>query len=322
MKQWKAKTEVRSAWEKLGVDCGSIISVECLKGRPQGSWPSSHRVVCKLRFKGGYSTIAKRCSGKKAWIEKVVYRSLLHGLESELVRTPRYYGASRESRGTQWWIFTEELKGRPFSQDDADHRILAARWLATVHRHAGMKTPPTGFPDGCHVRARSRVAAVLGRLNDIASEPGHSEALWGVLNPLTRECERLEQEWTSIEERCGRFPHMLGHGDFVPKNLRICPGERGDSLGVFDWGSSGWGAPATDLVRVDLKRYGDALSVSASDSGRLEALKNLGLLFRYIAAIYWELAHLKSSSRPAKSLANLASFQEGIQSVLCDFGVP
>ncbi len=323
MEQWTARTELLSAWHKLGADCGPILGVQLIKGRPEGSWSSTHRVVCKVRFKMGGAAIAKRCSQKKAKIEEAVYHTLLCGVRSELVRTPRYYGAMRESRGEQWWMFTEELKGRSFNEDNAADRALAAQWLATVHGHAATKKPPPGFPDGCHLRARSRLTVVLSGLDDIRDKPGASEAQRRIFSQLAQECERVVQGWKSIEELCGRFPHTLVHGDFVPKNLRICHSEFGNSLGVFDWGSSGWGAPATDLVRVDLETYRQALGDSASDSGRhLKALRDLGLLYRCVAAVYWELAHLRSSSFPGRSVANLAAYLEGIRSVRCDLSLP
>ena len=97
-----------------------------------------------------------------------------------------------------------------------------------------------------------------------------------------------EARWSRIVASCERMPSTLVHADFVGENVRVRDDGHGLMLLPFDWGTSGWGIPARDLVGLDIGDYHAAVrerwpDVSVAD---LQRLARVGRLFRRIAAIH------------------------------------
>src|SRR5262249_53426235 len=120
------------------------------------------------------------------------------------------------------------------------------------------------------------------------AETSIDEADAAALERLSAWCEALERRWSEVTAPCENMPSTLVHADFVAENIRVRGGERDQVLLPFDWGISGWGPPARDLVAIDLAVYGSTIrehwpALSDADLRRLAAV---GKVFRMIAAIH------------------------------------
>src|SRR5262245_12825467 len=80
---------------------------------------------------GGSAVIAKVCPLHTAKVERLMYEEFLPRLALPSLRR---YGAVDAPDGQSWWLFLEEATGEMYSPLNPEHRALAARWLAAVHR--------------------------------------------------------------------------------------------------------------------------------------------------------------------------------------------
>jgi len=295
------ESRAATAWRDLRPELGEPERIEILKGRKE------RKMVFRLVGAGPSRTdvIAKRYRLTTGLVERAIYDVVLPRLP---VPSLRSHGFVEEADGTRCWLFLEDAGGEPYSVSVEDHRRLAGRWLGLLHTSAP-QAPAAGLPDRgpghyleCLRTARARIAA--HRENATAS-PHRSAVLGAMLLWL----DALEARWDAVERFCDAMPRTVVHGDFVPKNLRVRPGEAGLALLCFDWGCAGWGHPAADLAQrpassdrfsasPDLAAYWSVVREHWPEYGlaMVSQWANLGGVFRSLASISWASRSLASTS--------------------------
>jgi len=234
---------------------------------------------------GGTDVIAKQCLWEIALDERAVYEVLARLPELHL----DYYGFVAEPERGFGWLFIEDARGEPYSPDDPAHRILAARWLATLHTSSwraavGSKLPERGPPHYLELLREGR-RRILDGLGSPWLAPEDQEVLRRILAVF----DLVEARWREVQSRCDAMPRALAHGDFADRNVRIrLDGER-PSVFAFDWEMAGWGLPAVDLSCVDLTAYRDGVRGAWNlDLATVREAATLGELLRGgIAAVSW-----------------------------------
>src|SRR5205814_6707947 len=110
--------------------------------------------------------------------------------------------------------------------------------------------------------------------------------------------EVLERNWHVVEERCVGLPWTLVHCDLQPKNVLIRHTDSGIAFLPLDWEEAGWGAPATDLARIDAVAYwSTARRIWASvELQQVEGQVCCGTLFQALSGVSWELVRLAAGS--------------------------
>ena len=104
------------------------------------------RGVYRLEEAGpdGSPVIAKICKRKTAEVEAAVYEELLPRLPMPSLR---YYGKLLDEDRQHCWLFMEDAGDERYSPERAEHRRLAARWLATIQLHAAEFVRTSYLPD-------------------------------------------------------------------------------------------------------------------------------------------------------------------------------
>ena len=282
--------------------------MEVLKASKRGRKPGVYRLAGA--GPGGAAVIAKVCRRKTAEIESAVYEELLPHLP---MPTLRYHGMVRDADRRHCWLFVNDAADERYWPLEPEHRRLAARWLATVHAHAGELVQSSLLPDRgprhylVHLlNAREEIERRMRRPGDEADGPQVLEDLLSLL-------DMLESRWPDVSAFCDTLPQTLVHGDLVPKNMRILRDGRSTGLAVFDWETAGLGVQAADLAqllepqlswyanrrspkRVDrfsanpcLDTYRSVLADSGTDcdAGTIEQAAAVGNVFRCVAGIDW-----------------------------------
>jgi thiamine kinase-like enzyme len=255
----------------------------------------------------GSTVIAKRCPLHTAAIERLIYEEFLPRLP---LTSLRYYGSVEELDGEFSWLFMEEATGEMYSPLNAEHRVLAGRWLAAVHtagrRHLWKGRLPARGPEQHLPMLRSCRAKVLEHLHN----PSLSSDGAAVLHTVSEQCETLETHWPEVEAFCREVSHTLIHGDFVVKNLRVRSSAGGPELLVYDWEFAGWGEPFIDLAQFtgrvaspDLAIYRSCVegSPNIGDEAQVQRWAECGRLFRLVDIMYWTSLDLLEG--PPKFLA-------------------
>jgi aminoglycoside phosphotransferase (APT) family kinase protein len=274
------------AWQKLEPPRVEPESIHSLRRKPP---------VYRLTGvgPGGSAVIAKRGRGAEGRVERTVYEEVLPHLP---VTAPRYYGSTEDEGGA--WFFLEDVGEERYSELDAEHRALAARWLGLMHtsstRLAGTTDVAARLPDGGPGRylhhLRSARAAILRNLSNPALT---TEDVAG-LEAIVSLHDLLEARWARLEEACDGVPSTLVHGDFRPKNAYLRRRPAAIDLFPIDWETAGWGVPAADLTRVDVTAYWEVVRESWAGLGlqAIQRLATVGQVFRALAAIGWDSPEL------------------------------
>jgi hypothetical protein len=264
------------AWTAFAGGANQPESLEVLR---KGKKAATYRLVAA--GPGGESIIAQHAPAARARIERTVHERILPLLT---VTSPRFYGYA-EDGGDLAWLFFEDLGDERFSKTDPAHRVLAARWIGSMHTGAAAIAAARELPDSGPGRYEDhlRVGAELisANLTNQALPPADVSALKQLLADLTT----LERRWSTLDAACGSAPATLVHGDVQRKNMYI----RGADLFLIDWETAGWGVPGPDLALVDLTTYWSVVGpvwagVRLEDLQRLAAV---GEIFRQLAAIRW-----------------------------------
>jgi hypothetical protein len=260
--------------------------------------------------RGGEPVIAKICKRSVAEVESTVYEELLPRLAMPMLR---YHGMVPDEDKQHCWLFLEDAGTERYSVADADHRRLAARWLAEIQLHAGEIVARLDLPDRGPrhylvqlYTARDEIGRQLRRRHaDPRAAP--------VFQSVAAKLDELESSWDDVAGFCDQVPRTFVHGDLVPKNLRIVsPGAR-PGLAIFDWETAGIGPQAPDLAQLlDSERsalarpagrrpkhverfsahpclatYHDVLGRAAPDLDVIARSAAIGSVFRCVAGISW-----------------------------------
>lgn len=224
--------------ETLGVN--EIVCVEPLQLESARSvYRLGLREPCK-------AVIAKRCPQEDAERELLMYREYL---PSAGIDGPCGYGVIPEDGGTTGWLLMEEIVGESYDPGCSEHRRIAASWLATLHTQFYDCDPAPGLRAGAALRYRPSLEKCLEVLPRLLSGPCAAGTAHQLTLRMLDFCQRLAQQWHSIDSFCINMPQTVVHGDFKEDNMKVI--RDGDSvrLVVFDWGQAGWGAPALDAAK-------------------------------------------------------------------------
>jgi len=246
------------------------------------------------------TVVAKRCPTATASLERLLYQEFLPLLP---VPTLRCFGYLLEPEGASAWIFMEDAGMSKYSPADADHRVLAGRWLGALHSVAPPEALEAALPERGPSHYRRLLRESVVRLREYFDSPGLPAQQIAILRKIVGHCEVIEMHWAELEDFCQALPRRLVHGDFVIKNLRLASGAAGPTLLVYDFEMAGWGVPATDLaqfigkcVSPDLDAYRAVLAQdrdgSNLDMPTLRRLAAYGNILRLVDKVYWEAGSL------------------------------
>jgi thiamine kinase-like enzyme len=309
------------AWTKLNAG-PRPRAVDVLRSPKNGQRAAAYR----LRGCGpdGMPVIAKHCPRAGAEIEGAIYRDVLPHLP---VPALRYQGMLDEG-GERCWIFVEDAGAERYSPLIDEHRRIAARWLAELHRSAvyipeARQLPDRG-PNYYLARLHTGRDALIQHVCDQAPKGDELRLLSGLVSQL----DTLESRWRDVSAFCETLPSTLVHGDFLRKNLRVRPDQDGADLVAFDWENAGWGVPATDLAHLgalerlsagrfrksrrfygfcadpSLETYASTLRSERSPLPRetIELAATVGTLFRCVVSIDWLTLDLDPGWTPVTPL--------------------
>src|SRR2546425_2602845 len=115
------------AWRRIQPESFEPRNIEVLKLTKKKS------SVYRLTGVGpnGAAVIAKRVRTHTATVERIVYQTVLPRLPLPALSC---YGFVPDPEDDFCWLFLEDAGGLQYSQDSAEHRAVAGRWLATAHR--------------------------------------------------------------------------------------------------------------------------------------------------------------------------------------------
>jgi len=277
------------AWRQTGPDDFEPESIEILKLKRKTA-------VYRLTGAGsnGTTIIAKRCAAKTALVERLIYEEFLASLPVPALRS---YGFVPEPGSDFCWLFLEDAGKEPYSPASDEHRALAGRWLATIHRALLMPNLRALLPDRGPAHYLERLRLARAEMRGRTDNPVLPAADVALLHAIAGQFDRIEEHWDEVKSCCESQPRVLVHGDFVIKNLRVRSGVNGPALLVYDWEMAGWGAPATDVaqflgrsVSPDLDAYCSVLrqDFPALESRDLQRLAGYGSLLRIVDKIFWE----------------------------------
>lgn len=232
------------AWRKIHPNQFKPKQIDVLAQKNKGS-------VYRLTFYGHDSSavIAKRCKSEKAVIERVIYEEVLPYLSVSL---PIFYGYIKEQDGFFWWLFLEDVGNQTLSPVLAEHRTLAAQWMAEMNISPEITNMKSSIPYRGPEYYQRYLRTALEMVPEIqifqSTEVRNRELFKNVISA----CRFLEEHWNQITTFCNQIPRTLVHGDCQVKNAHVRSTQNGLELAPFDWASAGWGLPATDLGQLSL----------------------------------------------------------------------
>jgi ATP-binding cassette subfamily B protein len=291
------------AWRRARPDSARPVLVEPVRKQRPNAKPGKTRIgVFRLHHGPDIGpTVAKRRSRNRLETEHTIYQRVLPQLPIPAVQY-RGFSADQDTEGA--WLFVEDVGGERYQNGRSEHRILAARWLATVHAfgmHPSIRALlPDRGPSHYLTELRWSFTEISSHLACDRFSADDRRILVAILRALTE----LESRWDRIEARCDAMPHTLVHGDFVAKNCRVREASTRElELVAFDWETAGWGAPAVDLasnafgihgVGLDRKVYAAAMRDAWPGLRQrdLERAARIGDAQRVVAATRWSCERL------------------------------
>ncbi len=288
------------AWLSLYAVGGEVAGVDTITSKEKAS-------VWRLRgvAPDGGDVIAKRARCETAVIERVMYEQVT---PEAGVAVPDYFGCVEEPDGL--WLFLADIGDEPFAHDEAEHRTLAARWLARLHTGVDAARYAHALPDRgpAHFRQRLTAAAntLQGRLAG-GAEGEEREVITGLLD----QCALLARRWPEIEAFCSRLPLAIVHGDFAALNLRLRRDGGSAKLVAFDFEKAGVGVPAIDMVRgLDLQAYWSEVHHRWPEL-TIDHVREMAL----IARIFRPLSHNWARKTPQKLYDHYVHMQQTIEAL-------
>ncbi len=280
---------------------------------------------------GGGGVVAKRCRRWSALLERRIYAEFLPRFP---VPSLGFQGFVEEPDTDYCWLFTEDVGDVWYRPQDEAHRILAARWLAKIHLHAA-RLDLEGFPDRGLTYYRHRLQLMRTDLERLRHSPSLHEEHRLVMNDLMTHCGVVDEHWRVIETVVNKLPVTLVHGDLVRKNLRIRNEFGTAEFFAVDWENAGVGSPATDLARspsvTGLSDFTAAPSIAAYWSSvrhhwtelsraAVREAANIGLIFRCLSSIQWEIERLDANGYVERCMPRLAIFRDGLTEAVAAAG--
>jgi hypothetical protein len=242
---------------------------------------------------GSPTVIAKRRLHDAIAHERMIYERVLSTLP---VSSLACYGSLAGDADTSW-IFLEDSGGIELSYKSEAHMAAATRWLACVHVATSARPELSELDDRGHRHYLGHLRGARQTLERHVHNPALDVDEVALLRRMLSLLDSVEEQWPELEAFSAALPQAFTHGDFVQKNVHVreLPGEL--VVVPLDWETSGWGVPASDLTRVDLRCYWQLArdawpGITLADAQRMVTL---GTVFRLLAAISWEAPSFRAS---------------------------
>jgi Ser/Thr protein kinase RdoA (MazF antagonist) len=160
-----------------------------------------------------------------------VYRSLLSKIDSG---APKMYGAITEPAARRYWLFLENVPGRPLPEiGEFDIWLEAARWLARFHTSFDPSAARVAAPQLLeHDAAYYRLW--LGRAHQAAGS---------TLDPIVAQYERVIEVMLEL-------PCTLIHGEFYPSNILVLKRASDVRICAVDWEMAATGPGLCDIAAL------------------------------------------------------------------------
>jgi len=279
------------AWRRL---YGRPQRVERVKRR-SGKRKKSY--VYRLTGEGlpNGSVIGKLSRPPDAEVERAVYEDVLDRIA---LRAIEYYGSCEDGETGHIWLFIEDAQGSKFAPLDQGHRVLAGRWLRTLHRLTAGLHQPAVLPHRSADYYLELLGSVKGAIETNLASPHLTDEYRAVLHRFLRQLDHLLAHWDRIVAVCNQFSPTLVHCDLGAKNARVREADGDRFFLPFDWESAGWGVPAADLAQLsartsgssvspDLEAYRNCAGGSSSNRGAVLELATVGVIFRVLHMLDW-----------------------------------
>jgi hypothetical protein len=300
------------AWREVSADWFEPERIDVLKLKSKSA---AYRLVGS--GPAGLTVVAKWCPVATASIERRVYDEILPRVPLPALRC---LGFVPEPDGGRAWLFVEDAGAQFYSPDRAEQRVLAGRWLGTLHATELPADVCARLPDRGPAHYLARVRSIQARLLPLIGNAALAKEESALLQAVMTQCEVMEKHWSELELFCATWPPALVHGDLVIKNLRLGRSAPADALLVFDWEMAGWGVPAGDLAQSlgrcaspDLEAYRACLQAGPAQarSRDIRRLAAYGNLLRMVDKIFWETVGLKEVTYEylLRPISTLRSYQ-------------
>jgi hypothetical protein len=281
---------------------------------------------------GGSAVIAKQRWCQGALIEQTIYQAVLPHLPLPCLH---YYGFVQSDDG-YCWLFFEDAGREGYSPRIEEHRLLAARWLSTMHMSAARLTAASQLPDRGPSYYLAKLQSVHAIIQRVLANFALNTSNRMIFESIVSQCDLLQAHWSKVEQMCELVPRTVVHGDFVGKNVRVRPSPSGLILLPFDWETAGWGLPAIDLWTIGFVWFADDSAASSASPEinlyqsivrqvwpqlgihDIRVLADLGMIFRKIDAIDWACADLedrRSDGMLEACVGDLRFYQDEVASV-------
>jgi len=264
------------AWYRLRSEAPPPTAVETLKSK-------GHSSVYRLHGVGpaGAPIIAKRSHRTTVMVERVVYEEILPTLPLPALHC---YGGVEEEDGAGAWLFLEDAGGRPYLEERAGDRVLAAEWLGVMHAATSRLDLAARFPPVELDSYLGYLRLTRAHVEDHLARGGLHRQRRSVFERIIGHLDGLERRWRSVDALWSRMPRCLVHRDFISANVRVRGDAGGSTLYVMDWGRAGWGVPAKDIAGLDVDTYWCRVRGCWSEFGRatIQTMAALGDVLRYL----------------------------------------
>jgi Phosphotransferase enzyme family len=225
------------------------------------------------------------------------------------------YGEVGDPSTTGYWVFLEDLGDQKFSPFSRADRRLVSEWLATLHQWRAFTSVRAILPNRGHRWYLQALHSAREAIRANLTQPWVTDRGLPTLTRILTLLERLERNWSHIEQALGSAPQIMAHGDLVSKNTRLRNNAGIQEMVVLDWDTAGLGVPGIDLASLpsDLEHYAGLMQPVWPEMSPSYVMKlaEVGRMFRSLAELEWKTCDLEY---PWCSVESFESFEGPLQS--------
>ena len=295
--------EAVSAWTDFAGSAPRVVGIERLK---EENKTRAYRLDLE-RWRT--RTVIAKWRACPENLERLIFEEVLPsaGLPSLSI-----YGETTRGDDGASWMFIEDAGPDSFVVAHAADRVLAARWLATLHAWHGLGGVASRLPERSlrlyGVALRTSVDVIAQNLDRPWVTGSAREALARLIGLL----ERIDARWDRLQDLWANAPTVVVHGDFKAGNLRVRERAGTPELVVFDWEMAGTGAPCVDLAGIpDVESYaaGVRFSWPSFTPTNARTFARVGMVLRWLVTLKWVVSSLR---QPWCHLPTFAAYEASL----------